>query len=183
MYGGVNIVLIVLLAARGILFAQLQFIKINFMKKKSILSIVAGVLLSINLHAQAVSKDSINILKQQKEALKIGKKLNERKLDLAKLENSVEKKTLEVQNTAQQAQISADNNDRAASILSNNALDEKLAAKAKNKAGDAKKNAKKAAKAAKKLSATEKNIEDLKRKISEDEAKLAKLPSVPMPGN
>ena len=153
------------------------------MKIKWIISTIVGLLLTVNLYAQAVSKDSINVLKQQKEALKIGKKLNERKLELAKLENSVEKKTLEVQNAAQQAQESADNNNKAADNLSNNAQDKKLASKASSKAGTAKKDAKKARKAAGKLSGTEKDIEELKKKIAEDEAKLAKLPPVPMPGN
>ena len=65
------------------------------MKIKYILSTAVVLAISISLSAQLVSKDSINSLKQQKEALKVGKELNEKKLKLAALQNSVEKKTQE----------------------------------------------------------------------------------------
>jgi peptidoglycan hydrolase CwlO-like protein len=173
---------------RNILHIGTPFVFISYTKKivmnsKWIITAIVAMIISVSISAQVVSKDSITILKQQKEALKIGKKLNERKLELAKLENSVEKKTQDMQNTAQQAQSSAINNDEAANKLSTDAQDEKLANKASNSANTAKSDAKKARKAAKDLDKLQKKIESLKKKIAEDEAKLAALPAVPMPGN
>lgn len=144
---------------------------------------VAALIISSSLSAQVVSKDSINILKQQKEALKIGKKLNERKLELAKLQNSVEKKSQNMQSSSQQAQVSANENADASNKLTGDALDAKLANKASKAANNAKSDAKKARKASRNLDDLQQNIEDLRKKISEDEAKLAALPAVPMPGN
>ena len=136
------------------------------------ISMVAIMFINVSLYAQAVTQDSIAILKQQKEALKISKKLNERKLELAKLENNVEKKTQDVQNTAQQAQASANENSQAASNLTSNAQDEKLAKKASKSASNAKSDAKKARKAVESLANLQKDIASLKQKIADDEVKL-----------
>ena len=136
------------------------------------ISMVAIMFINVSLYAQAVTQDSIAILKQQKEALKISKKLNERKLELAKLENNVEKKTQDVQNTAQQAQASANENGQAATNLTGNAQDEKLAKKASKSADNAKSDAKKARKAVDNLAKLQREIADLRKKIAEDEAKL-----------
>ena len=125
-----------------------------------------------SLYAQAVTQDSIAILKQQKESLKISRKLNERKLELAKLENNVEKKTQDVHNTAQQAQASANENGQAATNLTGNAQDEKLAKKASKSADNAKSDAKRARKAIKSLANLQNDIADLKKKIVDDEMKL-----------
>ncbi len=153
------------------------------MNIKWLITGIAAIIMNFSLSAQVVSKDSINILKQQKEALKIGKKLNERKLELAKLENSVEKKSQNMQNTAQQAQTSANNNAEASNKLTGDAQDAKLASKASKTADNAKSDAKKARKASKNLDGLQNDIEDLKKKIAEDEAKLATLPPLPAPGN
>lgn len=142
------------------------------MKTKLLISFIAILFINGSLYAQAVTQDSIAILKQQKESLKISKKLNERKLELAKLENNVEKKTQDVHNTAQQAQASANENGQAATNLTGNAQDEKLAKKASKSADNARSDAKKARKAIQSLANLQNDIADLKRKISDDEMKL-----------
>ena len=142
------------------------------MKTKWLISLLAILFINGSLYAQAVTQDSIAILKQQKESLKISKKLNERKLELAKLENNVEKKTQDVHNTAQQAQASANENGQAATNLTGNAQDEKLAKKASKSADNARSDAKKARKAIQSLANLQNDIADLKRKISDDEMKL-----------
>jgi hypothetical protein len=153
------------------------------MKTKWIITALIALLATANVYAQTVSKDSINMLKQQKEALKIAKSVNEQKLKLADLENSVEKKTLDMQNTARRAQESANNNAKAADQLTSNPQSEGLANKAGDKAGDAKKDAKKARKAEDDLNKTRDKIEKLKKKIADDEAKLSSLRSTFAPGN
>ena len=142
------------------------------------ISMVAIMFINVSLYAQAVTQDSIAILKQQKEALKISKKLNERKLELAKLQNNVEKKTQDVQNTAHQAQLSANENSQAASNLTSNAQDEKLAKKASKSASNAKSDAKKARKAVESLADLQKDIASLKQKIADDESKLGAASTV-----
>ena len=146
------------------------------MKTKWLISLIVIIFLNGSLYSQAITQDSIAILKQQKESLKISKKLNERKLELAKLENNVEKKTQDVHNTAQQAQASANENGQAATNLTGNAQDEKLAKKASKSADNAKSDAKKARKAVQSLANLQKDIADLRKKIAEDEMKLGAVP-------
>lgn len=147
------------------------------MKIKWMISLVAIIFINTSVMAQAVTKDSIAILKQQKESLKISKKLNERKLELARLENNVEKKTRDVQNTAQQAQTSANENGEAATNLTGNAQSEKLAKKASKSADNARSDAKKARKAIQSLENLQKDIADLRKKIADDENKLGVISS------
>ena len=147
------------------------------MKTKWLISLIVIIFLNGSLYSQAITQDSIAILKQQKESLKISKKLNERKLELAKLENNVEKKTQDVHNTAQQAQASANENGQAATNLTGNAQDEKLAKKASKSADNAKSDAKKARKAVQSLANLQKDIADLRKKIAEDEMKLGAVPA------
>ena len=136
-------------------------------------------LISMQLSAQVVSKDSINSLEQQKQALRISKDLNERKIKLAKLENELIAQNQTVDKTAEQAQASADNNGTAAARLTNDAQDKKKARKASNAAGDARRDAKRARKAADSLESLNKDIESLKTAISDDERKLAAIPGYP----
>ena len=147
------------------------------MKTKWLISLIAVIFLNGSLYAQLITQDSIAILKQQKESLKISKKLNERKLQLAKLENNVEKKTQDVHNTAQQAQASANENGQAATNLTSNAQDEKLAKKASKSADNARSDAKKARKAVQSLANLQNDIADLRKKIAEDEMKLGAVPA------
>ena len=138
-----------------------------------------GLLMSMQVSAQVVSKDSISTLKLQKQAIRISKDLNERKIKLARLENEMTAITQLVDKTAQQAQVSADDNGKAADRLTTDALDKKKARKASNAAGDAQRDAKKARKAADNLESLSKDIESLKSAIADDERKLAAIPGYP----
>lgn len=138
-----------------------------------------GLLMSMQLSAQVVSKDSIGSLKHQKEALQISKDLNERKIKLAKLENELKGKSELVDKTAQKAQESADDNGTAAERLTNDAQDKKKANKANNAAEDAQRDSKKARKASNSLESLVEDIESLKTAIANDEKKLAAIPGYP----
>jgi len=138
-----------------------------------------GLLISMQLSAQVVSKDSISTLKEQKQALKISKDLNEQKIKLAKIENERTAKTQLFDKTAEQAQVSADNNGTAAERLTDDAQDKKKASRANNTARHAQRDAKKARKAYDNLEHLNKEIEALKTKIADDEIKLAAIPGYP----
>lgn len=140
-----------------------------------------GLLMSMQLSAQVVSKDSIGSLKHQKEALQISKDLNERKIKLAKLENELKDKSELVDKTAQKAQESADDNGTAAERLTNDAQDKKKANKANNAAEEAQRDSKKARKASNSLESLIEDIESLKTAIVNDEKKLAAIPGYPFP--
>jgi hypothetical protein len=148
------------------------------MKNKWVIVAVSA-LISMQLSAQVVSKDSLSNLKHQKEAIQIGKDLNEKKIKLAKLENEVTAENQLVNKTAQQAQASADDNGTAADRLTNDALDKKKARKANNAAGNAQRDAKKARKAAGHFDTLNKDIESLRAAIADDERKLASIPGYP----
>lgn len=147
--------------------------------KNRFVTAALGLLMSMQVSAQVVSKDSISTLKLQKQAIRISKDLNERKIKLARLENEMTAITQLVDKTAQQAQVSADDNGTAADRLTTDALDKKKARKASNAAGDAQRDAKKARKAADNLESLSKDIESLKSAIADDERKLAAIPGYP----
>jgi hypothetical protein len=142
------------------------------MKSVNVILAASLIFLSASVSAQAVSRDSISILKQQKENIVISKRINDNKLKLAKLENTVEKKTMEVQTTGAEAQKSANENGQAADKLTNDAQDKKLASDASKKAKEAKHDAKEARKANANLESLRKDIETLKSKIASDESRL-----------
>jgi chromosome segregation ATPase len=125
-----------------------------------------------------VSSDSISILKQQKQSLELSSRINDRKMQLAKLENSVDKKTKDVEYTTAEAQRAADENKEAAAKLSNDSQDKRSAKQARKAAGNAEHKAKAARKAADDLADLNKDIESLKSKIADDEAKLAVNPVI-----
>ena len=127
--------------------------------------------------AQVVSKDSLNMLKEQKANLEVSKKLNDRKMELAKLENELEGATRDAEKTAEQAQRSADDNQKNADKLGSDPQDKKLARRAGNSASSARKDAKRARKASDHLEDLRKDIESLRRKIADDEAKLGTMPA------
>jgi len=145
------------------------------MKPANVLLTACLIVLSASVSAQAVSKDSISTLNQQKEAIVISKRINDNKLKLAKLENTVEKKTQNVQVTGDEAQKSANANGQAADKLTNDSQDKKLASNASKSAKEAKHDAKEARKANASLENLKKDIETLKSKIATDESKLAAL--------
>jgi chromosome segregation ATPase len=123
-----------------------------------------------------VSPDSISSLKQRKQSLQLKSKINEQKLQLAKLENNIDKKRREMESTAAEAQKAADENAEAATRLSNNPQDKKMARRTEKAADYAKKSARRARIAADNLANLLKDIESLKSKIADEEAKLASIP-------
>lgn len=141
------------------------------MKRIVILSAVLTIV-SFSVNAQVVSKDSISILKNQKEIALLSAKLNEEKLKLAGLENSLSEKVESERKARNRAQESADANSKIASDLSEQAQNKKLARQAKKAAKAAKRDAKKLRKASSALDNLENDIEVLKKKVAEDEAKL-----------
>ena len=142
---------------------------------KFLITATVGLILSIAATAQ-VSKDSMNILKQQKQSLELSSKVNDQKMKLARLENLVDKKTREMESTAADAQKAADDNAEAANKLSGDAQDKTLARRAEKAGNEARKSAKRARSAADDLSGLKKDIESLKNKIADDEARLAANP-------
>lgn len=126
-----------------------------------------------------VSADSVNLLKQQKQSLELSSKINERKLQLAKLENSIADKTRAMEAAAADAQKAAADNAEAAAKLAGDAQDKKLAKRARKAARNAESSAKKARNASDNLASLKKDIESLRKKIADDEAKLAANPVQP----
>lgn len=143
------------------------------MKTNRIIYALSLILLAFPLTAQVVSKDSLSILKEQRQMLEIGKRLNENKLELAKLENEREEKVTAVSQTSENAQKSADANKQAADRLGEESQDRKLARRANSSAGSARADAKRARKAGYSLEKLDKDISSLKASIREDEEKLA----------
>jgi homoserine dehydrogenase len=130
-----------------------------------------------------VSSDSVSSLKQQKQSLELSSKINANKIQLAKLENNLEKKTHEMETTSEDARKAADENAEAAAKLSSDPLDKALARRAENAGDAARKSAKRARAAVDNLADLKKNIELLRSKIADDEAKLVQNPVVPPPHN
>lgn len=143
------------------------------MKTNRLISALSLILLAFPLTAQVVSRDSLSNLKEQKQMLEIGKRLNENKLELVKLENEREGKVTAVSETSENAQKSADANKQAAERLGEESQDRKLARRANNSAGSAKADAKRARKAGYSLEKLDKDISSLRASIQEDEKKLA----------
>jgi hypothetical protein len=141
--------------------------------------ISCAVLLLVSFMASAqVSGDSLHSLKQQKQSLELSKKINDNKMKLAKLENTLEKKTMEMEKTTTEAQRAADDNAEAAAKLSNDSQDKKRARQAETAADNAKKSAKRARVAGDNLTQLKEEIRTLKNKITDDEAKLAFNPLI-----
>ena len=146
------------------------------MKMQWVMNLMAVMLMSLSLSAQDVSKDSLTSLKNQKESIELSKKINEQKIELAKLENEVTGKILEADQTSEKAKSAAEANVQAAGNLTGDAQDKQLSRKAAKSAGNAAHNAKKARKAADSLDGLKKDIDSLKSKIADNEAKLATMP-------
>ncbi|MEP6750058.1 MAG: hypothetical protein ABJB86_20130 [Bacteroidota bacterium] len=125
-----------------------------------------------------VSKDSVTILKQQKESLAISARINDRKIQLAKLENTISKKSEDVEKAKAEAQLAADENAKAANDLTGDPQNKSLARKAGKAAKYAQRSAKNARSADDDLSDLRKDIESLKSKIADDQSKLAGMPAV-----
>jgi len=163
------------------------------MKTKFIKITAAVFLLSFQGYGQGISQDSMQALNQQKQNIEVSKKLNDRKIELAKLENEFEKKTQEAEKTSSEAQTSAIENQQAAEKLKNDPQNKGLASQANKAARQAERNAKAARKASDDLQKSSSEIADLKGKIAEDEASLgavatnisssAPVPALPVQNN
>ncbi len=149
------------------------------MNTMKFLAIAIMLLLSNVSGIGQVSADSVNLLKQQKQSLELSTKINGRKLQLAKLENSISGRTRVMEETASNAQKAAADNEEAAAKLAGDAQDKKLAKRARKAARHAESCAKKARMAADDLSSLSKDIDNLRKKIAEEEAKLAANPIQP----
>lgn len=125
--------------------------------------------------AQVVSQDSLKALNDQKKVLALNKRLNDSKIELAKLENQIPHAVDETASTAERAQRSAEENKVAAGKLSTDPQDKQLARKASKAASAASRDAKRARKAADNLAKLRRNVDSLREKIKEDEGKLALL--------
>ncbi len=145
------------------------------MKTNTIIASLSLILLAFPLTAQVVSKDSLANLKSERQMLEIGKRLNENKTQLAKLENEREGKLMEVSQTSENAQKSANANKQAADKLRDESQDRKLARRANNSAGSAKSDAKKARKAGYSLERLDSDINSLKARIQKDAKELADM--------
>ena len=152
------------------------FYKNTIMKLKFINAFILLMICSVAASAQVVSTDSITMLKTEKNDLKLGKKINDNKLKLAKLENSVQGKEHDLQQANDDSKRSADDNASAASKLSANPTDKSLARRADQTASVAKRDARRARNAAKDVDDLKKDIADLKSKIASDEKKLSVTP-------
>jgi hypothetical protein len=141
------------------------------MKMHTVLYTYGIMLMAISATAQGVSKDSINMLNQQKESIEISKKLNEKRIELAKLENELTEKTKKANETAQEAQKAAGENEDLANRLRSDAQNKDLANQANKSAKQAEKSSKNARKAAEDVEDINKKIESLRKEIAEDEAK------------
>lgn len=148
------------------------------MKIQFLIATLGVMTLSQELSAQAVTKDSIQALHQQKETIELSKSLNDRKLELAKLENEYQEKDKQTKEAGEKARISALENQQAAARLSNNAQDKKLANQAKSAARKAERDAKAARKTAESQEKLRADISSLQKQISEEETKLSGVASV-----
>ena len=133
---------------------------------------IVTLLATFQVTAQGVSKDSMQALNEQKQNIEISKKLNERKIDLVKLENEFAKKTQDVEKTALEAQNSALKNQQAADKLRNDPQNKGLANQANKAARQAERSSKSARKANDDLQKLTEDIASLKDKIAEDEGNL-----------
>jgi len=134
------------------------------MKKTLLLTAIGMLFICASTFAQKINTDSLALVA----------KISDDQLKLGKLQNEVEQKTKNKQNAATKAQQSANDNADAASKLTDNPTDKKLARKADNSAGDARSDARFSRKEASRLESLNKDIYDLKRKIADEQAKLYK---------
>jgi predicted nucleic acid-binding Zn-ribbon protein len=133
-------------------------------KKGLFLSLLGLSFFRFEASAQVVNKDSLTLVS----------KINADKEKLAKLQSTVPQAMKEKEETAVQAQESADDNRKAASKLSNDPQNSKLARKADNEASDARSDSRKARKAADRLENLNKDIRNLAERIAKEETKLKK---------
>lgn len=130
---------------------------------------------SFSSASQVVSKDSIDALNRRKDILELENTVNDQKLKLAALENSVVSRQGNRESAQNEAQKSADLNVEIASKLSSDPDNKKLARQAKKAAKSAKKCARRLRNATDELERLQKEIQSLKGKLSDNEQKLADM--------
>lgn len=140
------------------------------------ITLMSAILLISNIVlAQAVTSDSINSLTNDNKLLRIAISINDKKIELAKLQNQLSQKNYNVESAAKASQKAADNNQDAATILTNDDQDKGKANKAKKAARDAEKSSSKARNAQGKLTDLTKDIERLEKEIADSEQKLINM--------
>lgn len=144
------------------------------MKQKITLTFI-NLLLFAGLISAQVTKDSIAVLNNEKERLKIAVSINENKLKLAGLENETASRTSYMGKQNDESQRLADKNRDVANDLTTDPQDKTKAKKAGKSAKAAEHAAKDARKASDKLDGLTKDIDELKKKIRDDEQKLSIL--------
>lgn len=145
---------------------------ISTMKIQLIIATLGILSLPAGLSAQAVKKDNVKALEQQSEALNLQKSVNDRKLELAKLETEFQDRKKALEEASEKARVSADENKTAADKLTANAQDKKLANAAKSAARKAERDAKTARKEADNQEKLMAKITSLQKEIAEEETKL-----------
>ena len=129
-------------------------------------------LFSAYVSGQEVSKDSLKMLDEQKKNIEANKKINDQKMELAKLENQLAEKTQEVQKATVEAQAAANENKDLAEKLRQNPKDKKAADQASKAARKAERIAKSANKSASNQEQITKDIAELREKIAKSESEL-----------
>lgn len=143
------------------------------MKKKWTLLVLWTMVFSGVSFAQAVSPDSIAVLKKEKEVLLVALSLNENRLALADMQNLLVEQTSKMQQTSDASQSAAGNNQEAANTLTTDPQDKQKAKNAKETASRAEKRAKEARKAKEKLDQLYKDIEEQNKKVYADQQRMA----------
>jgi hypothetical protein len=158
----------------GFLFMAADFCRARNLQSVSKLSVMKYfsrllfapllVLFATQAGAQSLNKDSLSL----------ATKINSDRDKLAKMQTSLSDKEKLVEESASQAQESADANRKAADRLSDDPQDKRLAKKARKSAGVAKDDSKRARDASDELDNLRKDIRSLSHKIEKEETKLKK---------
>ncbi len=143
------------------------------MKLQFIIATIGVLSLPLQLSAQDARNGNIQALEQQSEVLKFQKSVNDRKLELSKLETELQNRKKAVDAAWEKANASAVENKNVADKLTSNANDKKLANAAKSAARKAERDAKSARKEADNQEKLVAKIKTLQEEIAGDERKLA----------
>ena len=149
------------------------------MKKTLLVCFAFSALFSAAAFSQTPVKDSLKLIKQQKEITKITKSLEEQKLKLVTLQGKVDAMKLDDQKKADEAKSSSADNEKAASELNDDINDKKKARQVRKAADEAADDAKDSRRASAGLKNLQSDIKSLTKKITSNEKKLQKLMIVP----
>lgn len=120
----------------------------------------------------------IEEIKINKDSISLVNTISNDSLKLVQLQSQVEEKTKEKEATAIEAQRIADENNKAAKLLSKDPLKKKIARRADKLSSEARQSAKKARIAANALTSLNKSIASLQKKMLKDQAKLDKIRNI-----